>query len=331
VKNGKQVLQEGPLIKFGNLKIFIKKNCMVQPKYSPEEALQRVKLMMGYDLKKTLKENVKDTGVVLNEQGSIAKSALAGASTGAAAGAAVSLPLGGLLAIPGAVIGGVWGLVRGMQGSVTQDKFKTLVKACSTNKKEVGKITMDDASLDKLSDDLHTAFNDTTLGMPSTDEAKVKSVFSSIATIPDLCGLVDNYKESYGDLVKDLDGEMDGDEEWRDYVLLPLRTAIRATKTASSSTSDSTSGKQQQAPAIPTELKDIVGVRKFQDWLDTNKAGWATGFPDGKLSQAGGYGRFGPRTTKAWASYGPEYLKGGSTPAAEVGGEKNVVDANTDF
>jgi hypothetical protein len=37
--------------------IFIKKNCMVQPKYSPEEALQRVKLMMGYDLKKTLKEN----------------------------------------------------------------------------------------------------------------------------------------------------------------------------------------------------------------------------------------------------------------------------------
>jgi len=30
---------------------------MVQPKYSPEEALQRVKLMMGYDTKKTLNEN----------------------------------------------------------------------------------------------------------------------------------------------------------------------------------------------------------------------------------------------------------------------------------
>lgn len=30
---------------------------MVQPKYSPEEALHRVKLMMGYDTKKTLKEN----------------------------------------------------------------------------------------------------------------------------------------------------------------------------------------------------------------------------------------------------------------------------------
>jgi hypothetical protein len=304
---------------------------MVQPKYSPEEALQRVKLMMGYDLKKTLKENVKEMGVNLSEQTQIWKDVAGGAAVGAASAGAVSL---GTLAIPGAVVGAVLGLIRGLGAEhITQDKFKTLVKACSTNKKEVGKTTMDDASLDKLSDDLHTAFNDTTLGMPSTDEAKVKSVFSSIATIPDLCGLVDNYKESYGDLVKDLDGEMDGDEEWRDYVLLPLRTAIRASKTASSSTSDSTSGKQQQAPTIPKELVDIEGVKKFQDWLDKNKVGWATGFPGEVLNKASGYGRFGPRTTKAWASYGPEYLKGGATPtvtptAVVTPGEKGVEDVN---
>ena len=30
---------------------------MVQPKYSPEEALERVKLMMKYDLSKTSVEN----------------------------------------------------------------------------------------------------------------------------------------------------------------------------------------------------------------------------------------------------------------------------------
>ena len=41
---------------------------MVQPKYSPEEALQRVKLMMGYDTNKTLTENISKTGAVLNEQ-----------------------------------------------------------------------------------------------------------------------------------------------------------------------------------------------------------------------------------------------------------------------
>lgn len=40
---------------------------MVQPKYSPEEALHRVKLMMGYDLNKTLTENV-DSIPTLNEQ-----------------------------------------------------------------------------------------------------------------------------------------------------------------------------------------------------------------------------------------------------------------------
>jgi len=37
---------------------------MVQPKYSPEEALQRIKLMMKYDLSKTSTENIK----VVSEQ-----------------------------------------------------------------------------------------------------------------------------------------------------------------------------------------------------------------------------------------------------------------------
>jgi len=62
-------------------------------------------------------------------------------------------------------------------------------------------------------------------------------------------------------------------------------------------------------PQIPTELKDINGVKKFQDWLDTNKAGWASGYEDGKLNQTGnGYGRMGPRTNKAWGLYKDEYL-----------------------
>jgi hypothetical protein len=40
---------------------------MVQPNYNPEEALQRVKLMMGYDSSKTLTENKQSIGL-LNEQ-----------------------------------------------------------------------------------------------------------------------------------------------------------------------------------------------------------------------------------------------------------------------
>ena len=80
--------------------------------------------------------------------------------------------------------------------------------------------------------------------------------------------------------------------------------------------SQTTSGTNKKsaasAPApvkIPTELKDINGVKKFQDWLDTNKAGWASGYKGGKLNQTGnGYGRMGPRTNKAWGLYKDEYL-----------------------
>jgi hypothetical protein len=64
----------------------------------------------------------------------------------------------------------------------------------------------------------------------------------------------------------------------------------------------------------PAELKDSAGIIKFQDWLDTNKPGWATGFPEGKLNKGSGYGKFGPRTSKAWTAYGKEYLNSSKTP-----------------
>jgi hypothetical protein len=228
VKNGKQVLQGVRQIKFGNLNIFIKKSNMVQPKYSPEEALQRVKLMMGYDTKKTLKEN-KET---IEEQW---KSVLAGAGAGAAAGGAVSM---GTLAIPGAIVGGILGLVIDMSsGTASKDKIVQLIQACSKNNNELGKKTMSDDQLDELSDSLYSAMK----GM-TTDEDEIKAVFAQILTIPDLCALVDNYKDNYGDLVEWLDGDLDGDEEWRDYVALPLRKAIRASKEASKKTDDVKAG-----------------------------------------------------------------------------------------
>ena len=40
---------------------------MVQPKYSPTEALNKIKLMMGYDSSKTLRENVSETKGLLKE------------------------------------------------------------------------------------------------------------------------------------------------------------------------------------------------------------------------------------------------------------------------
>ena len=62
---------------------------------------------------------------------------------------------------------------------------------------------------------------------------------------------------------------------------------------------------------IPNELKDIEGVKLFQDWLDMNAQGWATGFTNGILNKGVGYGNFGPRTQKAWNTYGRRFLSGG--------------------
>jgi hypothetical protein len=78
---------------------------------------------------------------------------------------------------------------------------------------------------------------------------------------------------------------------------------------AGGNTGGNTGGNRQSAPAvqIPSELGNAEGVKKFQDWLDTNKSGWATGYADGKVNKGKGYGRFGPRTSKAWGQYKSEY------------------------
>ena len=262
---------------------------MVQPKYSPEEALQRVKLMMGYDTNKTLTENVKSTGVNLSEQSNVWKDIAGGASVGAGAGAVFG---GGVGAIPGAVIGGIYGLVVGMtSSSIREDNFKELVKACSTNKSELGKKTLDDATLDKLSDAIYTAVD----GM-GTDEDAIKSAFSQIPTVPDLCGLVDNYKETYGDLVSDLDGDLDGDTEWRDYVFLPLRPAIRASKNASDKT-DNDKKKTGGGGGGGTSYKPCTGT--YQYGCMSNIIAKVQG-----CLKLGTDGKFGPKTKAALAAKG---------------------------
>ena len=85
--------------------------------------------------------------------------------------------------------------------------------------------------------------------------------------------------------------------------------------------------------ATPPELKDI---KAFQDWLDVNGKGWATGYKDGIINKGqngGGYGKFGPRTQKAWATYKDQFLKGGDTATQtppEIEGEDNTqtIDPN---
>jgi hypothetical protein len=84
---------------------------------------------------------------------------------------------------------------------------------------------------------------------------------------------------------------------------------------------------------IPSKLGDKTGVMNFQDWLDQNKPGWASGYQGGVVSKGRGYGSFGPRTQKAWALYGKEFLSGGKKqePSIAPGVEGLVDDNNVSF
>jgi hypothetical protein len=61
-------------------------------------------------------------------------------------------------------------------------------------------------------------------------------------------------------------------------------------------------GSQKPQIPIPPQLKDSAGVKKFQEWVVGIK---------GDKTILGGYGadgKFGGRTSKAWTTYGNEYL-----------------------
>jgi hypothetical protein len=257
---------------------------MIQPKYNPEEALQRAKLMMGYDTRKTLKEN-KET---LEEQ-TWWKSMLSGGATGAAVGA-----VAGPMAIPGAVVGGILGLVIDLSsGTASKDKITQLIQACSKNNDELGKKTMSDDQLDELSDKLYTSMKGA-----GTEEDDIKDVFIQIQSVPDLCALVDNYKDNYGDLVEWLDGDLDGDEEWRDYVALPLRKAIRASNEASKKTAE-VEDKCKTNPNDPACKKVVKKGGGYKPCTGTYQFGCQSDViakVQGCLGGLSQDGKFGPKT-----------------------------------
>lgn len=169
-----------------------------------EEQLKRALLMMKYDTSKTLSENKEQ----IQEQTftSVVKDTAKGAVAGI-------YPFGP----NGMIIGATVGLVSSFFGNPRSDTAKKLFDGCKTDKSTP---TLDSATLRQIADDL----NDAIEGL-GTDEDKIKSSFSAIPTIPDLCGVVKQY-EFHGDLWKDLMGDLENQGEWKDYVMAPLRPAM---------------------------------------------------------------------------------------------------------
>ena len=217
---------------------------MVQPKYSPEEALERVKLMMKYDTSKTLNENKK----VIFEQTTgdinpaVVGSGIAGGALGAGISAGVTAGLAGTttaatmagmaagtVAFPivGTAIGAVAGLGLAMLADWAanhdygQSGFEQVMSACKASgvDKLVSKLSK--AEIRQIAYTIQDAkgqFND--------DEDAIAAALTEIPTIADLCA-VD--KKIPGGLVQFLDDLTDSPDEWKMFTR-PLEGMIEDTE-----------------------------------------------------------------------------------------------------
>jgi hypothetical protein len=160
---------------------------MVQPKYSPQEALERIKLMMEYDMSKTLDENKETIKEPINE----------------------ALPA--LLALPWligygatALVGiGTW-IYNTQGGGDSFTKTQTFFAGCSKNMKDL-KPTVDKSEYRAAADSIYNAIE----GI-GTDTNAIKAALNSMPTVSDLCALNSWYSTQYGDLYDDLDSDIDG-------------------------------------------------------------------------------------------------------------------------
>ena len=226
---------------------------MVQPKYNPQEALERAKLLMNYDSSKTLTENkqiIEEQNIGLKTAGATTGAALTGAALGAipavaggtsaAAGAAFNvgaalLPkattvgVAGATALGGAVIAGAAALaltpliVWYIDKDNAKAKVERMFKYCSTDMSKIKNIprVVSDAEIRDFSDQLYDAMKG--LG---TDEEKVYAVFRALQSVSDFCALVVRFNADHGaDLLEWLDDDFDQTSEWN-QIYRPLRNVV---------------------------------------------------------------------------------------------------------
>ena len=221
---------------------------MVQPNYSPEEALQRVKLMMSYDSKKTLTENKS----IIEEQyvAPTVAAGAAGAALGAGAVAASTTTAGASMIVPvmsalgvgataaGAIVGGAAGvaLLPLVYWLVTKDtganKVKKMFQMCSSEGAKIAKLprNLQDTDLRSITDDIEDAIINDSYGFQGgTDEEKLFGAFKRLesGTASDFCALVKYYNShsDSGDLFDDLDSDIDAESEWK-QIYRPIRNCV---------------------------------------------------------------------------------------------------------
>jgi uncharacterized membrane protein len=240
---------------------------MVQPKYSPQEALERIKLMMNYDSSKTLNENKKvifeqsyvDPGAV----GSAATLGAVGAYGGAIAGAAYGATAGSMVfPVVGTAIGALAGLGLGalanwaVSGDQGEDGFRKVMEACKAEgaSKLVTKLSKAEVrSIAQKIEDAKGDWND--------DEDAIVSALMEIPTVADLCA-VD--KKIAGGLAEFLDNLTDDPDEWKMFTR-PLEGIIEDSEIilTPEEAEDSDGGKTTPPPNKTGGYKDCSGTYSF--------------------------------------------------------------------
>lgn len=155
-----------------------------------------------------------------------AKNAVVGASL-AANLAAPLFAVNPLLGLAGIVIGGWLGSTY--SSGKAYDRVKNLLNACKTKKSRIGKTTLPTSRIKEIADSLNKAISG--LG---TNEELIKANLSSIPTFPDLCAVNYSYSMRQNETLFDaIDGDIDSDSEWNEYVWKPIYGLIKKTKTIS--------------------------------------------------------------------------------------------------
>lgn len=182
------------------------------------ESLKKILLLMKYDNKKTLTENVGEL-----EEDNFTDN-LGGFASGAAAGAiAGSVFLPGVGTVIGGAIGGLLGLFNS-SGNAYSQISGAITQYCTPEKS--GKPTMSDSELNAIADEIFDAIDGW-----GTDEDGIKSALSGLETFPDFCAMAKKYQRRQGETLLDaLDGDIDVDSTWRKYIWIPIVDIIERTK-----------------------------------------------------------------------------------------------------
>jgi hypothetical protein len=179
----------------------------------------------------------KERKIIKEQNGDIEEDVDPGQSTGrimagAGGGAALGAGIGSVVPVVGTALGAVMGAgVGALAGWLTTgggyaERVQKLFKFCRDHRSDLTKPVNSIDRIRDIADNLRAAVSG--LG---TDEVLIAKNLRKLKTIPDLCKLSQVYNQRYTETLFDaLNGDIDQDGEWRDFVWIPLSELTKNTK-----------------------------------------------------------------------------------------------------